>query len=189
MLDESAANPEQNAGEKPAEDEEKQESIPEAQPETPPAEEEATASPTPAPAAVPAKDAAKPRPVVYYATGRRKSSIARVRMMEGPGKITVNGKLMHQYLPLARYQRDILAPLRATKCMGRYDVVANTYGGGMTGQTGAIVLGIARAILIAEPKQKETLQGGGWLTRDARKVERKKYGFRKARRSTQYSKR
>ncbi|MHC4662408.1 MAG: 30S ribosomal protein S9 [Planctomycetota bacterium] len=127
--------------------------------------------------------------MVYWATGRRKSSIARVRMMEGTGKILVNDKLMHQYFPILNYQRDILAPLRTTKCMGRYDVVATVYGGGPTGQTGALVLGIARAILKAEPKQKEALQGGGWLTRDARVTERKKYGRRKARRSTQYSKR
>ena len=86
-------------------------------------------------------------------------------------------------------ERDILAPLRSTKCLGRYDVIANVHGGGTTGQTGAIVLGIARAILKAEPRQKEALSKGGWLTRDARVVERKKYGRRKARRSTQYSKR
>ena len=169
MSDESARS-EQNA----------QNKIPAPQPQIPQAE---------AKAAPPAAEPPKLKAVTYAATGRRKTAVARVRMMEGTGKILVNKQMMQKYFHRVHVQRDVLAPLRATKTMGRYDVVASVTGGGETGQAGALVLGIARALLRIDSRLKEALQGGGWLTRDSRIVERKKYGRHKARRSTQYSKR
>lgn len=126
---------------------------------------------------------------VAMGTGRRKTSVARVRIREGSGKFTINGREVSEYLPMERDQRMIEAPMRATETFGKVDVWVRVKGGGSTGQTGAIILGIARALQAKQPEFHHILSDGGFLTRDSRMVERKKYGLRKARRSFQFSKR
>ncbi|MEW4486876.1 30S ribosomal protein S9 [Thalassoglobus sp. JC818] len=126
---------------------------------------------------------------VAWGTGRRKTAVARVRLKEGGGTITVNGREFEQYFPILRDQKLVLGPLSATSLEGKVDIIVNVNGGGPTGQTGAVVLGIARAIQAKHPELHQTLSEGGFLTRDGRMVERKKYGFKKARRSFQFSKR
>ena len=122
-------------------------------------------------------------------TGRRKTSVARVRIKDGDGKITVNGRELDEYFKMERDRQDIIAPLESTATFGNVDVWVRVNGGGTTGQSGAIVLGIARALQARDPSLHGVLSDGGYLTRDSRMVERKKYGFRKARRSFQFSKR
>jgi small subunit ribosomal protein S9 len=122
-------------------------------------------------------------------TGRRKTSVARVRIKDGDGKLTINDRDLADYLPTERDQQMVLAPLKATQALGKVDVWVRVNGGGTTGQTGAIVLGIARALQARDPSLHHRLADGGYLTRDGRMVERKKYGFKKARRSFQFSKR
>ncbi len=125
-----------------------------------------------------------------WGTGRRKSAVARVRIRLGEGKIIINGeKDYKEFFPCVRDQRDVTAALAVTGNEGRYDVFVNVQGGGTTGQAGACLLGLARALVAADPSSFETLKDKGFLTRDSREVERKKYGFRKARRSFQFSKR
>ncbi len=125
----------------------------------------------------------------HWGTGRRKSSIARVRIKRGDGKFVINGKEIDDYFRVDRDRRAITAPLDATDTRKKVDVFVNASGGGTTGQAGAIVLGVARALLAASGEYQPLLRDGGFLTRDARRVERKKYGYRKARRSFQFSKR
>ena len=122
-------------------------------------------------------------------TGRRKTSVARVRIKEGHGQLTINGRELNDYLTTERDQEMVKAPLKATGTLGKLDVWVRVNGGGTTGQTGAIVLGIARALQAREPGLHHRLAEGGYLTRDGRMVERKKYGFKKARKSFQFSKR
>jgi len=122
-------------------------------------------------------------------TGRRKTSVARVRVREGDGKLTINGRELSEYFPMERDQQMIQAPLRATETHGKVDVWVRVNGGGTTGQAGAVVLGIARALQARDPNLHHKLSEGGYLTRDGRMVERKKYGFKKARKSFQFSKR
>jgi len=124
-----------------------------------------------------------------WGTGRRKTSVARVRLRPGTGVCQVNGRVLDDYFPVLQHRTIINAPLADSACMGRYDVFANIAGGGPTGQAGALRLGIARALVKAEPEREEALRDGGHLTRDGRMVERKKYGQRKARRRYQFSKR
>ena len=124
-----------------------------------------------------------------WGTGRRKTSVARVRIRPGSGSVMVNGRTLDTFFPLDQQQADILAPLNATGTTNSYDVFANINGGGTTGQAGAMMLGIARALRKAQPELEEALREGGYLTRDARMVERKKYGQKKARRRFQFSKR
>jgi len=124
-----------------------------------------------------------------WGTGRRKTSVARVRLRPGQGLITVNGRTLDDYFPGIQHRSEVLGPLQATSSANRYDVFANIVGGGPTGQAGALRLGIARALQKAEPEFEEPLREGGHLTRDGRMVERKKYGQRKARRRYQFSKR
>ena len=124
-----------------------------------------------------------------YATGRRKKSIARVWVKKGSGNIHVNGKKMIEYFHKANLQIAIFRPLTIVKREKEYDVRCSVKGGGLTGQAGAIILGIARAIVLYEPELKLTLKKEKLTTRDSRVVERKKYGRRKARRSFQFSKR
>ena len=124
-----------------------------------------------------------------YATGRRKKSIARVWVKKGSGNIHVNGKKIDQYFNKINLQNAIFRPLTITKRESEYDVKCTVKGGGLTGQAGAIILGIARALIIFEPDLKSTLKKENLTTRDSRVVERKKYGRRKARRSFQFSKR
>lgn len=126
---------------------------------------------------------------VATGTGRRKTAVARVRISDGNGKFTVNGREFADYFPLERNQQMILAPLRAAGAQDKLDIWVRVQGGGPTGQTGAVVLGIARALQAKNPELHEVLSDGGYLTRDGRMVERKKYGYRKARRSFQFSKR
>lgn len=140
---------------------------------------------------------AKDKKNVYTGTGRRKTSVARVALTPGTGKITVNGQDVHDYLPYEVLVMDLTQPLDVTNTREMFDVDAKVKGGGFTGQTGAIRLGIARALLMydaATPKDSENsfrriLKANGFITRDARKKERKKPGLKKARRAPQFSKR
>ena len=125
----------------------------------------------------------------YQATGRRKSSVARVRMVPGTGKFEVNGRNFVEYIPSAAIRLDVLQPLTLTDTGSQYDVIVNVNGGGVSGQAGAIRLGIARALLLVNPDFRGPLKKAGFLTRDSRSVERKKYGLKKARRAPQFSKR
>jgi small subunit ribosomal protein S9 len=121
--------------------------------------------------------------------GRRKTSVARVRLYEGTGKVELNGKALEAYFPVMAQRMRVLEALQAAGTDTTYDVKAKLEGGGTTGQVDALRLGIARAIVEVEPERRLTLKRAGLLTRDARIVERKKYGLRKARRAPQYTKR
>ena len=127
--------------------------------------------------------------VQFYGTGRRKSSVARVRLVPGNGQIVVNGKDSKDYLCKKTLEMIIRQPLVLTETEGRYDVLVNAHGGGTTGQAGAVRLGIARALLKADPEFRPALKRAGYLTRDPRMKERKKYGLKGARRAPQFSKR
>jgi len=124
-----------------------------------------------------------------YATGRRKKSIARIWIKKGTGKIYVNGKNMPDYFTRSNHQTIVLQPLEVVKRTTEFDVRCQVKGGGLTGQAGAIIHGISRALLKYEPELKTILKKEKLTTRDSRSVERKKYGHRKARRSFQFSKR
>ena len=134
---------------------------------------------------------------VYTGTGHRKSSVARIRMTSGKGNITVNGKDVNEYLPFPTLVMDLCQPLDATNTRDKFDVEAKVSGGGFSGQTGAIRLGITRALLQydqnTDPQSdssfRKILKSEGFITRDARIKERKKYGLKKARRAPQFSKR
>lgn len=127
--------------------------------------------------------------VEYYGTGRRKTSTARVRLVPGTGKITINKRNAEDYFPYETQQIIMNQPLVTTETQGTYDVLVNVHGGGFTGQAGAIRHGIARALLQADPDFRTPLKREGFLTRDARMTERKKYGIKGARRAPQFSKR
>ena len=127
--------------------------------------------------------------VVYYGTGRRKSSIARVRLVEGTGKITVNGKSIDEFFGAETLKVIVKQPLTVTSTLEKYDVIASVNGGGFSGQAGAIRLGVARALNEANAEFRPTLKANGFLTRDSRAKERKKYGLKKARKAPQFSKR
>ncbi|MCQ2815327.1 MAG: 30S ribosomal protein S9 [Bacilli bacterium] len=132
--------------------------------------------------------ATKKSDVQYYGTGRRKSSIARVYVTAGKGKIVVNGRDVNEYMPYATLVMDLKQPLVLTGTETKYDVNAQVRGGGFTGQAGAIRLGITRALLEAGCDRK-TLKVAGLITRDSRRKERKKYGLKAARKAPQFSKR
>ncbi|MCD6156413.1 MAG: 30S ribosomal protein S9 [Candidatus Atribacteria bacterium] len=125
----------------------------------------------------------------YYATGRRKTSVARVWITLGNGKITVNGRSLEEYFPRQTHRILVEKPLVLTGSEGRFNVEAKVEGGGLSGQAGAIVHGIARALLLIDESMKQTLKKAGLLTRDPRMKERKKYGQPAARKSFQFSKR
>ena len=125
----------------------------------------------------------------YQATGRRKSSVARVRMVPGNGKFEVYGRNFVEYIPSGATRLDVLQPLTITNTGSQYDISVNVCGGGISGQAGAIRLGISRALLLVNPDFRGPLKKAGLLTRDPRSIERKKYGLRKARRAPQFSKR
>ena len=127
--------------------------------------------------------------VQYLGTGRRKNSVARVRLVPGTGKITVNNKDVEEYIPHADLRLVINQPFGATETVGAYDVLINVNGGGYAGQAGAIRHGISRALLNVDPDFRASLKRAGLLTRDARMVERKKAGLKKARKASQFSKR
>lgn len=127
--------------------------------------------------------------VQYYGTGRRKNSVARVRLVPGEGRIIINQRDIDEYFGLETLKLIVKQPLQATETIGQYDVLVNTHGGGTTGQAGAIRHGVARALLKVDPEYRITLKRAGFLTRDPRMKERKKYGLRGARRAPQFSKR
>lgn len=127
--------------------------------------------------------------VSFYGTGRRKSSVARVYVMPGNGKITINKRDMDEYFDLDTLKYTVMQPLELTGLTGKYDVSVSVEGGGYTGQAGAIRHGISRALIEADPALRDPLKKAGFLTRDPRMKERKKYGLRGARRAPQFSKR
>ena len=125
----------------------------------------------------------------YYGTGRRKSSVARVYLVPGTGKITINKRDIDEYLGLETLKVVVRQPLVATDNVDKFDVLVNVKGGGYTGQAGAIRHGVARALLQVDADYRPTLKAAGYLTRDPRMKERKKYGLKSARRAPQFSKR
>ena len=125
----------------------------------------------------------------FYGTGRRKKSVARVRVYPGNGNITINGKDVDEYFGLETLKLIINQPSGATGTVGKFDIVANVNGGGISGQAGAIRHGVARALLTADAEYRPALKAAGFLTRDPRMKERKKYGLKGARRAPQFSKR
>lgn len=134
--------------------------------------------------------AKKKAPVVQYSgTGRRKKSVARVYLTPGKGEFKINGKTLEEYLPTETLRMVVKAPFGVTETTDQFDVLVNVYGGGLTGQAGAIRHGISRALLKASDDYRPKLKEAGFLTRDPREKERKKYGLKAARRAPQYSKR
>jgi small subunit ribosomal protein S9 len=127
--------------------------------------------------------------VTYTATGKRKTSVARVQLSPGPGKVIVNGRELEEFFGRKVLQTIAVMPLEATHTAGKFDVKVNVNGGGISGQAGAIRHGVARALCIADENLRTPLKRAGFLTRDARVVERKKAGFHKARKKPQFSKR
>ena len=127
--------------------------------------------------------------IYYYGTGRRKNAIARVRLTEGSGKITINGKDIEDFFGMETLKVIVRQPLTVTNTTAKYDVIAKVVGGGFTGQAGAIRHGIARALNEANSEFRPALKQNGFLTRDPRMKERKKYGLKKARKAPQFSKR
>ena len=125
----------------------------------------------------------------FYGTGRRKSSVARVRVMPGTGVITINGKDIDQYFGLETLKLIVNQPFGVTETTGKFDIIANVRGGGFSGQAGAIRHGLSRALLTVDESYKPMLKKAGFLTRDPRMKERKKYGLKAARRAPQCSKR
>ena len=133
--------------------------------------------------------AKKTENIVFQGTGRRKESIARVRLMAGKGEVTVNGKKLDEYFGSEILKVIVNQPFAVTNTVGKYDVVVKVVGGGLTGQAGAIRHGIARALVKADEALKAEVKKAGFLTRDARVKERKKYGLKKARKAPQFRKR
>jgi len=125
----------------------------------------------------------------FYGTGRRKSSVARVTITEGNGKFTFNGKDLAQYFPSPSMKMTIERPFKVVSLEGKFDMVVNVSGSGLSAQSDAVALGISRALIKMDPELRPKLKKAGLLTRDARKVERKKYGLKKARRAEQFTKR
>ena len=133
--------------------------------------------------------AAKKEKITFYGTGRRKKSIARVRLVNGNGNITINNKPLDEFLGVETLKVIVRQPLVATDTLDKFDVIAKVTGGGISGQAGAIRHGIARALVEANAEYRPTLKSAGFLTRDSRSKERKKYGLKKARKAPQFSKR
>ncbi|WP_425059841.1 30S ribosomal protein S9 [Sporomusa carbonis] len=127
--------------------------------------------------------------VTYYGTGRRKTSVARVRLVPGEGKIIVNERPLNEYFGLKTLELIVTQPLNITDTVGKYDVLAKVEGGGVSGQAGAVRHGIARALLKVDGEFRPALKKAGLLTRDPREKERRKYGLKKARKASQFSKR
>ena len=128
--------------------------------------------------------------IQYQGTGRRKSSVARVRLIPGNGNIVVNGKSLEEYFGMEIVRREVKRPFEVAGCEGKFDVIANVFGGGFTGQAGALRHGVSRALCVADKEAfRAPLKAAGFLTRDSRMKERKKYGLKKARRASQFSKR
>ncbi|MEW6276612.1 MAG: 30S ribosomal protein S9 [Bacillota bacterium] len=127
--------------------------------------------------------------VNFYGTGRRKNAVARVYLVPGEGRVTINDREIGRYFGRKILEMQALQPMEITGTAGRFDVVAHVHGGGVSGQAGALRQGIARALVQADPNLRVTLKRAGFLTRDPRMKERRKYGLKKARRAPQYSKR
>ncbi|KAB3535507.1 30S ribosomal protein S9 [Alkaliphilus pronyensis] len=127
--------------------------------------------------------------LAYYGTGRRKKSIARVRLVPGEGNVTINKRNIEEYFNYETLRREVKHPLTLTETLSNYDVIATVKGGGFTGQAGALRQGIARALVKSDDALRPALKKAGFLTRDARAKERKKYGLKAARRAPQFSKR
>jgi len=141
------------------------------------------------PAETPAPRAPRPIGGPVGATGRRKEAIARVRLVPGSGQWTINGRTLEDYFPNKVHQQVVNEPLKTLEVADRYDVLVRVQGGGVSGQAGAVRLGIARALTQTDDEARPPLKRAGFLTRDARAKERKKYGLKKARKAPQYSKR
>ena len=133
--------------------------------------------------------AAKKEKITFYGTGRRKKSIARVRILNGNGNIIVNNKPLDEFFGVETLKVIVKQPLVATNSLDKFDVIAKVTGGGISGQAGAVRHGISRALVEANAEYRPTLKSAGFLTRDARMKERKKYGLKKARKAPQFSKR
>lgn len=127
--------------------------------------------------------------VSYYGTGRRKTSVARVRLVPGEGKVVINDREMGDYFGLKTLELIVKQPLDLTETLGKYDVIAKVEGGGPSGQAGAVRHGISRALLKLDAELRPALKKAGFLTRDPREKERRKYGLKKARKASQFSKR
>ena len=127
--------------------------------------------------------------VQYYGTGRRKNAVARVRLVPGEGKVVVNNRSLEEFFGKKTLEMIVKQPLNLTNTLDQFNVLCNVHGGGTTGQAGAVRLGIARALIKADSNLRSALKKAGFLTRDPRMKERKKYGLKKARRAPQYSKR
>ncbi|MBR0140302.1 MAG: 30S ribosomal protein S9 [Firmicutes bacterium] len=127
--------------------------------------------------------------IQYIGTGRRKSSVARVRLVPGTGNITVNKKPLEEYFGMELLKREVRRPLQLVGAEEKFDVIATVEGGGTTGQSGALRHGISRALVMADPENRPALKAAGFMTRDPRMKERKKYGLKAARRAPQFSKR
>lgn len=162
-----------------------------APPPTPPEPAPLPRAEVPAPAPTPTPEPAPPPAAAKYSwgTGRRKTSVARVRLRLGEGKFLINGREVQEYFPEERDRNSVVAPLQAVGNLGRMDIFVNVHGGGLSGQAGAVLLGVARALRGFDSRLEAQLREGGYLTRDSRMVERKKYGQRGARRRFQFSKR
>jgi small subunit ribosomal protein S9 len=140
-------------------------------------------------ALIEAPEAPKTKPSYVWGTGRRKSAVARVRIAPGSGKIEINGRTLNEHFTSERDRKAIFGPLEVTNTGGKLDIWANCMGGGPTGQAGAIIMGLGRALMRFDPSIEAALRNAGFLTRDSRMKERKKYGQRGARRRFQFSKR
>lgn len=127
--------------------------------------------------------------VSYYGTGRRKTSVARVRLVPGEGNVIINGREMAEYFGQPTLELIVRQPLELTEMVGKYDVIAKVEGGGISGQAGAVRHGISRALLEVDGDLRAALKNAGFLTRDSREKERRKYGLKKARKASQFSKR
>ena len=127
--------------------------------------------------------------IQYFGTGRRKSSVARVRLLPGTGNITINGRSLEEYFGMELLRREVRRPLQLVGAETKFDVIATVQGGGTTGQSGALRHGVSRALCQADPENRPALKAAGFMTRDPRMKERKKYGLKKARRASQFSKR
>src|SRR5271156_2424609 len=162
------------------------------QPNSPPTEaiekpQPVEKAPVPAKSAEP--EAPKVKPTYTWGVGRRKSAVARVRIAPGSGKIEINGRTLNEYFTAEKDRKSIFGPLEVSNTGGKMDIWARCNGGGHTGQAGAIVMGLGRALCKYDSALEAALRGGGFLTRDSRMKERKKYGQRGARRRFQFSKR
>ena len=127
--------------------------------------------------------------IQYWGTGRRKKAVARVRLVPGTGELSINDRSFEEFFPNKTSRLIVMQPMKLTNTDGRYDVLCRVHGGGVTGQAGAVRLGIARALIQSDPELRPALKRAGFLTRDPRMKERKKYGLHKARKAPQYSKR